>query len=87
MPDYFKNLEETLAQTEGENLSSSKRLKFWINNHLRIIWSIIMMLILCILCLWVTFKASDNGPKQSIIQELVPSEADQLQSIEDNLKE
>jgi len=71
MPNYFKNLEETIANVENEELTFGKKIRFWISSHLRIIWSLIMMLILFFLCLWVTLKASDKKPSGAIIEPFI----------------
>jgi hypothetical protein len=75
MPNYFKNLEETIANVENEKLTFSKRIRFWITSHLRIIWSLIMMLILFFLCLWVTLKASNEKPTGALIEPLIEDSA------------
>jgi len=72
MPNYFKNLEQTMASVNNTDLSVGKKIKFWMINHLRIIWSLIMMLILSFICLWVSLKVSGENPSGSIIENVVP---------------
>ena len=76
MPNYFKNLEETIANVEDEKLSFGKKVRFWMASHLRIIWSIVMMIILFFLCLWVTFKAANESPNGAIIQPLIEEQTE-----------
>lgn len=83
MPNYFKNLEETIANAEGT--STYKKIKFWMNSHLRIIWTLVMMLILFFLCLWVSLKAGNKMSDNTLIESVVP-EIRSANDIQSNLE-
>jgi F0F1-type ATP synthase membrane subunit a len=78
MPDYFKNLEQTIANVENENLTFGKKVKFWVSSHLRVIWSLIMMVILFFLCLWVTLKATDKKPRGALIEPFIEKSSEKI---------
>ncbi len=72
MPNYFKNLEETIESQEDTPLSPWKSFRRWINLHLRLVWNLVMMLILLSICLWASLAVSQQHDNGSIIEKIVP---------------
>lgn len=72
MPNYFRNLEETISSINPENRTFGQKVKFWLSAHLRFIWSLVMMLILFFFCIWISLKAGSQSGEDTIIETIDP---------------
>lgn len=72
MTNYFRNLEETLDSQSDTPLSPSKKIRFWVKSHLRLVWNLVMMVILLCICLWASYIVSDQHQDGSIIETIAP---------------
>lgn len=72
MPNYFRNLEETLDSQSGTPLTPYKKFRFWVKDHLRLVWNLVMMLILLSICLWASFFVSTQHQEGTIIETIAP---------------
>ncbi len=71
MPNYFRNLDQTIKTIESERLSSMDHCKLWMHDHLRIMWNLLFMIVLVIFSIWVSYEVSDSVGGNSVI-EVVP---------------
>lgn len=72
MPSNYRNIKETLYNIDPDNHTTFEKLKFWLSNHLRIVWSLVMMLVLGIFCLWAALKVGTNTAGDTVIETLIP---------------
>ncbi|MBF0197184.1 MAG: hypothetical protein HQL32_05720 [Planctomycetes bacterium] len=72
MPDYFRNLEETLNNIDPEDATLSSKIRVWMNDHLRVVWTLVMMFVLSLICVWVSVTAGRSNPEGSIIENIDP---------------
>jgi hypothetical protein len=71
MTRQFKNLEKSIRR--GEEFSSlAYAIRLWFNDHLRLVWNLVMMLILLCICFWVSYVAGSSNSRGSIIENVVP---------------
>jgi cell division protein FtsL len=85
MPNYFRNLEETLDSQSGAPLTPAKKIRFWINNHLRLVWNLVMMFILLSICLWASYVVSTQHRDGTIIETIAP-EVKEAQNVDAKLE-
>jgi hypothetical protein len=71
MSKQFRNVEQSLRRGEEEE-SSTYALRVWLQDHLRLVWNVVMMLILLVICLWVSIVASSANSDGSIIETIAP---------------
>ena len=86
MANYFRNLEETMSKMDPDNVSRSKKIKFWMSSHLRVIWSLVMMFILFFFCIWISLQASRTAGDNTIIEHVVP-EIQQAGTVDQKLED
>ena len=86
MANYFRNLEETMSKIDPDSVTFSKKIKFWMAAHLRVIWSLVMMFILFFFCIWISLQASRTNGDGTIIEKVVP-EIKQAGTVDQKLEE
>jgi len=65
------NLEQSMSR--GDSPSSPwQRIRFWANDHLRLVWNLVMMAILFTIFIFVTMVSSANHKEGTIIENLAP---------------
>ena len=86
MANYFRNLKQTLHSIDPAHLSGYERFKMWLSERLRVMWTLIFMLVLCVLSLWIALKVGERTGTQTPVEILVP-EMNRLSKPEENLKQ
>ena len=85
MPNYFRNLEETLDSQSDTPLTPVKKFRFWVKNHLRLVWNLVMMVILLSICLWASYFVSGQHQEGTIIETIAP-EVKEAQDVDSQLE-
>jgi hypothetical protein len=47
-------------------------IRLWFNDHLRLVWNLVMMFILLCICFWISYVAGSKNSSGSIIESVVP---------------
>lgn len=65
------NLEQSMQRGEPPK-SAWQNIRFWLHNHLRLVWNLIMMAILFAIFLFVTFVSGSKHQEGAIIENIAP---------------
>ena len=71
MKRQLMNLEQSMSRGEAPS-GMWQKLRFWLHDHLRLVWNLVMMAIFFAIFLFATMVSSEKHQEKTIIENLAP---------------
>ena len=65
------NIEKSIHRGESPK-GPLEAIRYWMQDHLRFLWNLMMMLVLLFICVWAATVAGSGNPSGAIIEEVAP---------------